>query len=406
MFIASMGRQLLFFILVCGAAVGEESCSDSSHSKKATAFVQTKRSGHTLLVDREDQAPGPGVRSVCGDGEEISDVDCLKPSNMALQISQSKATLMMGLGCTGWIVQPPTGSQGARVLTAGHCGSRDPEVFYFDYNTPCGGQDKDAKLDKSCQGKQLARKAYPDDYTVYELDATCQYVAGITPILLDVGEPSPDEGMYLIGHPNMRPKKISFQEVHDAGHHCEVRGFQMSGSKRVTYYCDTQGGNSGSPVFSALTGHAFAIHSHGGCTKNEWTANSGSLLKNSIAVLQQFGIPFVDRSTTDIFKSIQFTRKTNCPVSKTSASLTGKSQDECKKTCMHALKCVGFTSWGSDCTVMYEVHQGQSQACPGSADFYERVYGTLAAPPGPAGSPGPAGPPGVRGPPGPPGPPR
>ena len=212
-------------------------------------------------VEPEDPAL-PETQTVCGTGEEILDVDCLKPSNMPLQISQSKATLMMGLGCTAWIVKLPTGSQGARVLTAGHCGRNDPERFYFDFNTPCGGRDSQASKNKLCQGRRLARESALDDYTVYELDLACKYVQGITPFLLDVGEPALDEGMYLIGHPNRRPKKISFQEVHDDGHHCEVRSlFMRSGnSKRVKYYCDTQGGNSGSPVISARTGYAFAIH--------------------------------------------------------------------------------------------------------------------------------------------------
>jgi len=289
-------------------------------------------------------------------------------------------------------VKLPTGVEGAKVLTAGHCGRLDPETFYFDFNTPCGGRDSQAVRNKMCQGKQLARESALDDHTLYELDLDCPYVKGITPFLLDVGEPSLDEGMYLIGHPNRRPKKISFQEVHDDGHHCEVRSFAMrSGkSKRVRYYCDTQGGNSGSPVISARTGHAFAIHTHGGCWSHENSANSGSLLKNSIGVLQKFGIPFVDRSTTDIFKNIQFIEKTVCPMSKTQVSLN-KKLDECKTTCMNALKCVGFTHSGSgtDCIVMYEVQQGQSDACPGSSVFYERVYGGT-APPDPAPSPPPA----------------
>jgi len=408
---AIMSKGALLFMLTCGATAageGNESCSDSSLSARGINFIQSKNVlDRVNIVEPED--PVPGKQSICGAGEEILDVDCLKPSNMALQISQSKATLMMGLGCTAWIVKLPTGSQGARVLTAGHCGRNDPETFYFDYNTPCGRKDSHAVRGARCQGSRLAREDTDDDYTLYELDPACQHVAGITPFLLDVGEPQKDEGMYLIGHPNMRPKKISFQEVHDDGHHCEVRSFFMrSGrSKRVTYYCDTQGGNSGSPVISSRTGYAFAIHSHGGCrSNNQNSANSGSLLKNSIRILRQFGIPFVDRSSRpDIFKNIKFTQKTDCPVFKTKADLKKNTPLDCKITCMNALKCVGFTFSSPDCIVVYEAHQGQTQACPGSAAFYERVYGAPVAPPGPPGTviPGPPGPPGLAGPPGPPG---
>jgi len=427
-----MSKEAFLFMLTCGAvaAVGEgdESCSGSSCSARASSFIQLKGVLDRVNVEEPtDPGADPGVQSICGSGEEVLDVACLHSTNMALQISQAKATLYMtGIGCTGWMVQSPTTVQGARVLTAGHCGGRDPETFVFEYDKPCGGGS--APRDKTCQGRQLAREANLDDYTVYELDINCPHVAGITPILLDVGEPAVDEGMYLIGHPNRRPKLISFQEVHDAGHHCEVRRFSMrSGvSKRVYYYCDTQGGNSGSPVFSARTGHAFAIHTHGGCGSNQNSANQGSLLKNSKNVLTQFGIPFVDRSSSDIFKKIQFIEKPKCPAMTTKVTLQKNTKDACKTTCMNALKCVGFTFNDPHCTVVYVADKSSTESCPGSEPFFERVYGAappnpgppgtnpgppgtvVSGPPGPPGFPGPPGPDAVSmpGPPGPPGPPR
>merc|ERR1719414_2447403 len=122
-----------------------------------------------------------GAVSVCGDGEEILDVDCMKPANMALQIEQAKATLYMaGIGCTGWIVTRPTATKGAMVLTAGHCGSYDPETFVFDYDLTCGTT-TGAPQTKSCTGTVLAREDPLDDYTVYELDKTCPYTNGVNP---------------------------------------------------------------------------------------------------------------------------------------------------------------------------------------------------------------------------------
>lgn len=411
--IAPMRLVCAVSIFTLGLASSEQDCSVTGACPVSSpGLLQTNNRMGTLtqpVVDEEGGEDPVGGQSICGSGEEITDVECLNPKNMALQISQSKATLLMSIGCTGWIVKLPTPTQGAMVLTAGHCGGRDPETFTFDYNKPCGGGT--APRNKRCTGKRLAREASLDDYTLYELDKGCSYVSGVTPILLDVGEPAKDEGMYLIGHPNMRPKLISFQEVHDDGHHCEVRSFFMrSGkSKRVTYYCDTQGGNSGSPVFSARTGYAFAIHSHGGCSRsNKNSANSGSLLKNSLHILQQYAIPYVDRATTDIFHKIQFLPKPACPASKTSATLSGKDPASCKTTCMNALKCVGyhFDAGTAVCTVIYEIDpSGAPQPCAGT--FYERVYGSPVPVPAPAPGtpvvlPGPPGPPGLQGPPGPP----
>jgi len=171
--------------------------------------------------------------------------------------------------------------------------------------------------------------------------------------------------------------------------------FTSSGSKRVQYYCDTQGGNSGSPVISARTGYAFAIHTWGGCNGNVMSANSGALLKNNVELLRQFEIPFVDRGTTDIFKEIQFIKKTVCPNSKTQASLGNKQLNACKTTCMNALKCVGFIHSDTDCIVVYEVHPDPPQACLGSSSFYERVFAAPAPTPAPTPAPAPAPTPGT-----------
>jgi len=179
-----LSKWTFLFMLACGAAAEEsnESCSSSSFSGGLTMVQRISQLDQTRSVEPDNPAH-PETESVCGVGEEILDVDCLKPSNMPMQIIQSKATLMMGLGCTAWIVKLPTGSKGAMVLTAGHCGRNEQERFYFDFNTPCGGRDSQAVKNKMCQGKRLARESALDDYTVYELDLACQYVKGITPCI-------------------------------------------------------------------------------------------------------------------------------------------------------------------------------------------------------------------------------
>merc|ERR1740123_806763 len=347
----------------------------------------------------------------------------MKPSNLALQIEQSKATLLMGLGCTGWLVKQPSGGKGAIILTAGHCGQRDRERFYFEYqNKPCGS--RSASRSKLCSGKRLDREASLDDYTVYEIPASCQYLQGIKPILLDVGTPPVGEGMYLIGHPRAGPKVLAHMEVHDKGHHCENRNtFLRSGkSVRARYYCDTEGGNSGSPVFSARTGYAYAIHTHGGCGGSRSSSNSGSLLKNMIHILKKHQVPYKDRAKDNLFMNIQMIDKPLCPTCKTCAHVNWAGLQDCKTRCFNALKCVGISKSGSKCKVYYEVTPGAGMPCS-EGMFSERVYGGSlpTQPPGtspPGGGPpvtvlpGPPGPPGISGPmgkvieiPGPPGPP-
>merc|ERR1719277_1263212 len=196
------------------------------------------------------------------------------------------------------------------------------------------------------------------------------------PILLDIGRPDADEGMYIIGHPNCRPQLLSHQEPHDDGHHCEVRHtFTRAGSKRIRYYCDTQGGNSGSPVFSARTGYAFAIHSHGGCNGNKASQNWGGLLENpgNVAALTKYGIPFVNRKTTNIFKYEVFQKQTACEDHTGGVTLTPRTFDECKKLCVNSLTCIsiGYSPSSQKCEVNYR-SQATPTACVGDEENWRR----------------------------------
>lgn len=298
------------------------------------------------------------AKSVCGEGEEVEPTACL-PDTMPLQQSQANATLYMrNVGCTAWVVKAADIARGALVLTAGHCGNSQTDRFVFNFKEPCTGGT--APQSSFCRGVRIAREGNLDDYTVYELDKSCEFADSVTPILLDVGLPEEGEGIYIIGHPNRRPQLISHQEVHDNGHHCEVRNqFLRRGSKRLAYLCDTQGGNSGSPVFSARSGRAFAIHTHGGCRDGGGGANSGSSLSNMVNVLDEFGVPYVDRATTDILLPSKFEEIAGCVEDadgRIFVKLEDKGQAECESLCVNALKCVGYEYSASSklCEITYE----------------------------------------------------
>jgi len=378
--------MLSTFILPLFLSMTEASCDVSSGQCKSRTLLQNNKVV-AKIVDSKKTSEG----SVCGEGEEIMDVDCMDTVSMALPIKQAAATLYMACGCTGWIVTKPRYGQGALVLTAGHCGENEEEQFYFNYNHPCGSTDSrrrrvwgQSSNAISCNGTRKARKANPDDYTIYELHTDCSSADSVTPFMLDVGMPEQGEGIYIIGHPNRRPKQISFEEVHDEGHHCVLRQNDDKGSKRLTYFCDTQGGNSGSPVISTRTGFAIAVHTHGGCDKNKDSANSGSWLGNFKNVLEQFHIPCFDRRQNDIFKQFEFVPKNYCRTAVKYDELVGKTKTLCETRCVNALKCVGFnykrlfwSKWSeglSTCTIMYEA--SDETTCKSGVTFYERTPAT------------------------------
>lgn len=330
----------------------------------------------TVIDEGVDAFEDQSSSSVCGAGEEIISTNCLGDTSLVKSQARATARMMMGGCCTAWLVKAATANRGALMLSTGHCGSAQTAQFNFDYvQAACG---KPAPSMMTCSGTKLSVDSARDEHAIYELVKPCVPADAATPILLDIGVPAIGEGMYLLGHPNCRPSLLSHQEVHDKGHHCEVRSVSTwgTGSQRISYYCDTQGGNSGSPVFSARTGHAFAIHSHGGCSGNKNSANWGGLLKNpgNVAAFNTYGIPYVDRASTDIYKYETFVKKTTCFDHAGSATLTGKTLAQCKQLCVNSLTCVSieYTQSSQTCVVNYR-SQNIPVTCAGGEEIWERV---------------------------------
>jgi len=334
------------------------------------SFLTADVQDESLIEDKDDVEVEDEENAICGQGEEIISTDCLGAS---LVKKQARATAKMTMGgcCTAWLVKGKTGSTtGALMLTTGHCSTAQTAEFQFDYYTHCGAtkQNHGAK----CQGTKRNAEITKDEQGIYELDLNCAIADTIDPILLDVGVPPQGEGMYIIGHPNCRPSLLSHEEVHDKGDHCKVTNtFLMRASQRISYMCDTQGGNSGSPVFSARTGHAFAIHSHGGCHAGGG-ANSGGLLANTgvKAAFDQFGIPYVDRAKTSIFAYDSFSPD-QCRNSSQNHVLAGKTVQECKDLCINSLTCVGVEHSNTSCKINYR-SGGSPTACASGVTAFKK----------------------------------
>jgi len=382
-----MRADILIGFACCWNAVSEDCplAPGGTCASLGSSVLQTNSGGSAIILDEPHRTASvieagevstafSNSSSVCGDGEEIESTNCLGNS---LVKEQARATvrMMMGGCCTAWLVKNATSSRGALMLSTGHCGARATADFQFNYiDAACG---KGATTMVSCKGTRLSVEQKKDEQAIYELEKSCSVADTITPIKLDIGRPDPDEGMYLIGHPNCRPQLLSHQEAHDEGHHCEVRGiFSRSGSTRASYYCDTQGGNSGSPVFSARTGYAFAIHSHGGCSANQMSANSGGLLENSgiVAAFKQFDIPYVNRASTNIFKYEKFVEEAQCLDHSSMTTLSQKSLGVCKKMCVGSLTCVGveYSASTKTCLVNYR-SSSTAGTCQGDSKYYRRT---------------------------------
>ena len=159
-----------------------------------------------------------------------------------------------GPQCTGFL------SAAGTLVTAGHCvkdeGDCSGFVWVFDFQLTAAGDSGYLRIPAenaySCK-RVVARETRPFDgvdFAVLELDRPA---AERRPLDLDMaGTPLPGRALFVIGHPSGLPMKAA-----EGGH------VQQSGPYSFTADLDTFHGNSGSPVFDAMTGEVLGILSAG-----------------------------------------------------------------------------------------------------------------------------------------------
>jgi lysyl endopeptidase len=218
----------------------------------------------------EEQLTAPGrtghEESVCG-SDTSADAVCYRSAD-PVAYTKSKAIARLLINgtelCTGWRVGAHN-----RMLTNNHCLTTSGEAYdtevWFNYQcAKCGGYDV-FKPTKVWGGKVLSTD-HVLDYTLFTLDdfAAVQKFGYLT---LDTARPAKGQELYVPQHPAGEPTRIAGSLGEKAGN-CSVTdpaydGY--AGNSDVAYYCDTEGGSSGSPVLSRATNKVVALHHFGGC---------------------------------------------------------------------------------------------------------------------------------------------
>lgn len=235
-------------------------------------------------TDAEIVAHNPGILSVCST-DARRDVVCYQTSHPT-QYTRSRAVakLLIGGGgsCTTWRVGTTN-----RMLTNKHCVSTQAGVqssemqFNFQCAT-CGGNNPGAGTKVS--GAQLLRVSSGGssqlDYALYSVN-NFTAIQGFGTLYLETRAASTGERIYIPGHGDGRPKRLSIYENAQGGTLCTVRSGNYN-TYNISYSCDTSGGNSGSPVLSA-NHRVLALHHLGGCPNNQGA--KAHLIYNQIASL-------------------------------------------------------------------------------------------------------------------------
>ncbi|GAA0482546.1 hypothetical protein Ade02nite_66450 [Paractinoplanes deccanensis] len=218
----------------------------------------------------EEQLTAPGrtgrEESVCG-SDTSADAVCYRSSD-PVAYTKSKAIARLLINgtelCTGWRI----GTQN-RMLTNNHCFTSTSEAYetevWFNYQCArCGGYEV-YKPTKVWGSKVLATdRVY--DYTLFSVSnfAAVQKFGHLT---LDTARPARNQELYVPQHPAGEPTRIAGSLGEQAGN-CSVTNPAYDGyaaQSDVAYFCDTEGGSSGSPVLSRKTDKVVALHHFGGC---------------------------------------------------------------------------------------------------------------------------------------------
>ncbi|RMG47131.1 MAG: hypothetical protein D6718_04400 [Acidobacteria bacterium] len=210
--------------------------------------------------------------ALCGT-EDFKDVECYRDTYPTEYQKARAAVRLIKNGsahCTGWLASCEN-----HIITNEHCVGSQSELdqieFQFDYKRPACGSGAPT-VDLQLQGGTLLEVDAPLDYALIMPD-----LAGHDPqatygfLQWDPRIPDIDELIYIPGHPSGDPKRLSLESTHpqDQSGRCEVYSTDQpactGGPPDIGYYCDTEGGSSGSPVISAATHRVVALHHCANC---------------------------------------------------------------------------------------------------------------------------------------------
>ncbi|EQC25282.1 hypothetical protein SDRG_16836 [Saprolegnia diclina VS20] len=215
--------------------------------------------------------PTPLIESICGK-DDSKPAPCYADDAAKTKSGKAVARLLIGGDglCTGWLI----GSEG-HLITNNHCigSAADAADVQVELGAECKTcDDPNNQQQLACAGEIVATSA-----TFIVTDTTADFAL----VKLNVKDgvdikkygylqvrpdgPKLNEEIHILGHAVGWPKR--FAVVVDSGKPGVVTNTSIESCQpdEFGYELDTQGGNSGSPIFSTKDNVVVGIHNCGGC---------------------------------------------------------------------------------------------------------------------------------------------
>lgn len=236
-------------------------------STVANLGVGVDRVAHGFSPEERARQPRNAPESICG-GDQKADAVCYKSKDpVAYERSKAVARLLINGNelCTAWRVGPNN-----RMMTNNHCIVTSADAYetevWFNYQcAQCGGH----AVFRSTKvwGDKVLSTNEELDYTLFTIE-DFDLVKKFGHLEFDLRRPAKGEELYIPQHPAGNPTEIAMTSDQDPNGNCAVDDPNYTGYAKasdISYFCDTEGGSSGSPVISRSTDKVLALHHFGGC---------------------------------------------------------------------------------------------------------------------------------------------
>ncbi len=245
----------------------------ASHIPGDTAIIRfytvNPKGGYGFRIDKwvHGYAPealqGGNTEAICGtDDKEWA--PCYNGTTIYEQGRKVARLLIQGSWlCTGWLL----GSE-SHLMTNNHCIGSQSDANNTDYEFMAEG----ATCMTNCPQMQCPGTVEATSGTLIQTDTALDYTLIKLPTdltskygYLKARDVLPDvqERIYIPQHPGGKGKQIAVNDTRIGGY-CEVHSTTQSpcigGSGDIGYYCDTEGGSSGSPVLAYNDHCVVALH--------------------------------------------------------------------------------------------------------------------------------------------------